>query len=59
VAIDNTLGTLAGVERDLVEWMNAHPEDAGRVVQILTRVAQRQKLAAEKVQAWTMIIKES
>lgn len=53
-AIDNTLGTLAGVSRDLLEWINTHPEDAARVVPILARVNERHALARQKVSAWTM-----
>ena len=54
VALDNTLGTLEAVGRDLVRWINDQPQDAARIVEILARVNRRKALAGEKVRAWTM-----
>jgi len=55
---DRLLGVLGGIHADLIRWMNAHPEDAARVVRILTRVNRIQELydelATEKVRAATM-----
>ena len=54
VALDNAIGTLDGVGRELLRWINEKPADAARIVAILARVNRRHELALEKVTAWTM-----
>jgi len=52
--IDRLIGALAGVRRDLIWMINAHPEDAVRMVEAIGRVDNRQEIAKEKAEAWTM-----
>ena len=52
--IDKLVGTLSGVRRELLWWINAHPEDAAWVVKILGRVNNIQEITKEKAEAWTM-----
>ena len=52
--IDRLVGALNGVRRDLIWWINAHPEDAAWVVEMLGRVEDHHEIAKQKAEAWTM-----
>ena len=53
VAMSRTIGTVSRLREGLVDWINAHPEDAAKVARLLGSVANAQQLALEKAEAWT------
>lgn len=53
-ATDLLLGTVMALHEDLLTWVNTHPEDAARAMQMMARTLRAQELAREKIQAWTM-----
>ena len=53
VAMSRTIGTVSRLREGLIDWINAHPEDAAKVARLLGSVATAQQLALEKAEAWT------
>lgn len=51
--------TVERVHKDLVSWVNVHPEDASRVTRILERTVGAKQLISDSVLAWTMNRKDS
>ena len=45
VAMSRTIGTVSRLREGLVDWINAHPEDAAKVARLLGSVANAQQLA--------------
>lgn len=53
--IDRLIGTLDGIARESVRWINNHPEDAAWMAErILSRTNAAREIAREKAAAWTM-----
>lgn len=46
--------TVERVHKDLLSWINAHPENASRVARILERTINAKQLMADAAVAWTM-----
>lgn len=50
-----TIAMVERVHQDLVAWINNHPEDTVRVVQLLARTNRAKQLISDSNEAWTMI----
>lgn len=50
-----TISLVNRVHQDLVAWINNHPEDTARVVQLLARTNRAMQLISDSNEAWTMI----
>ena len=51
--VDQLLTSISMIHDDLLRWVNTHPEDAKRAMQMVARTLRAKELAKEKVQAWT------
>jgi hypothetical protein len=56
--VDRLIGLHAGVQREMVRWLNARPQDADLVAQVLRWTAQakfvQQEIITEKTEVFTL-----
>ena len=47
--IDKLIGIYSRIAQDMIDWLNSRPEDADRVMMLLTQITRAQKLREELI----------